>query len=172
MRKLSLASLVLAACQTISSPLTESEPLSRPNTCTFTTINGIVLPPHKQYDHVEKEIVFEDLDWGWHLAESGYYQNGQPTVIYNATGMQRYPAEFQAFVFHHEIGHFKLRHFRSPLPDRITFLQREKEANCYAIDYFEDVLKCSPEQMKIIFEESLPYWFPDEVPGFKECLGK
>ncbi len=171
MKKVSLTTLVLAACQTISTPLTESEPATQ-NTCTFTTINGIALPSGKHYDPAGREIVFEDLDWGWYLAESGYYENGQPVVIYSAAGMQKHSKEFQSFVFHHEIGHFKLGHLRLDLPVRGTILlQREKEANCYAIDYFENVLKCSPEQMKSIYEESLPYW-PSEVPGFKECLGK
>ena len=167
MRKLSLPALVLAACQTISTPLTETESIPTPYTCTFTTINNIALPPGKQYDHLGREIVFEDVEWAERLAQAGYYpSSGQPVISYRPEGMQKHSPEFQAFVFYHEIGHLKRNYLHNPKGEL------EKEANCYAIDYFENILNCSPEQMRLIHDESKRYWFPDEVPGFKECLGK
>lgn len=172
MRKLSLPALLLAACQTSSTPITESEPAPKTSTCTFTTINEIALPPGKHYDHAGREIVFEDVDWLIHLAQAGYYEDGQPVIAYNTMDMQKHSPEFQAFVFYHEIGHLKRNYLHYPRPYQgPPGIEHEKEANCYAIYYFEKVLKCSPEQMKLIHQESLPFW-SSEVPGFKECLGK
>lgn len=165
MRKIALAALVLATCQSFSSSIADKI-AAEPSTCAFAVKGGIALPAGK-YFHNGKEIVFIKDPGNWYGA-SAHYLKGRPEILYDPVVLSRYPTILQAYTFQHEIGHIKLDHHARNL----SIYPAELEADCFAAKKMKK-MGCSKEQMVNIYIQ-IPLFdkYPEMGKNFWRCYDK
>lgn len=76
---------------------------------------------------------------------------GIPTIYLNPNWMAQLSPEEQAFVFFHEVAHFRLNHVYS-INTAADYIQAQKDADCYSGRMLRDFLQFTPKQMEEVYD--------------------
>ena len=132
----------------------------------LTACVSINYPQNQHFDPNGNEIVFIEKDGCEHNDNIAYYSGWK--VYYDPVEISKFPKEYQAFIFYHEIAHIRLNHRNLILAGS----QKELNADCYAVKGLITELEFSDRELGVILKtaEADKKYSYERFKNLKSCI--